>query len=280
MDGRARRASASGLVHGQVLWGGELTFDIRVNTMTGQGTLAGRIALVTAAGQGIGRAVAERLARDGAEVHASDLDGRLLEGLAVASVAEVDATKPEQVEAWVSRFAHVDALVHAVGYVHHGSIEDCTPEDWRRSMSITLDSAYVVIRAVVPRIKPQGGSVTAIASVASSTKGFPNRAAYGAAKAGVIGLIKACAADYLQAGIRFNAVCPGTVDSPSLRGRIAALAETMGSLEAARKVFLDRQPSGRLGEPEEIAGLCAFLASDDGRFMTGQALNIDGGITI
>lgn len=242
--------------------------------------LSGKIALVTAAGQGIGRAVAERLIAEGAEVHASDLDASLLEGLGAASTAGVDATDPDAVEAWVARCARVDALVHCVGWVHHGSIEDCAPEDWRRSASITLDSAYHVFRAVIPRMKAQGGSVTAIASVASSTKGFPLRAAYGAHKAGVIGLVKACAADYLKANIRFNAVCPGTVDSPSLRSRMAALAESLGSLEAAEKYFLDRQPSGRLGQPEEIAGLCAFLASEDGRFMTGQAINIDGGITI
>lgn len=242
--------------------------------------LAGRVALVTAAGQGIGRAVAERLARDGAEVHASDLNGALLAGLDVASVTAVDATDASAVAAWIARFRRIDAVVHAVGYVHHGTIEECTPEDWRRSTAITLDSAYLVIRAVVPRMKEHGGSVTAIASVASSIKGFPSRAAYGAAKAGVIGLIKACAADYLKQNIRFNAVCPGTVDSPSLRARIAALAESLGGLEAAERFFLERQPSGRLGEPEEIAGLCAFLASEDGRFMTGQALNVDGGITI
>jgi 2-keto-3-deoxy-L-fuconate dehydrogenase len=122
--------------------------------------------------------------------------------------------------------------------------------------------------------------VTAIASVASSVKGFPNRAAYGAHKGGVIGLIKACAADYLRAGIRFNAVDPGTVDSPSLRGRMTALADRLGSAEAAERFFLDRQPSGRLGRAEEIAGLCAYLASDDAVFVTGQAINIDGGITV
>jgi len=242
--------------------------------------LTGKLAIVTAAGQGIGRAVAQRLIAEGAEVHASDLDAGLLDGLGAASVTAVDATDPEAVEAWVARHPRIDALVHCVGWVHHGSIEDCPPDAWRRSTAITLDSAYNVIRATVPRMKQHGGSVTAIASVASSVKGFPNRAAYGAHKAGVIGLIKACAADYLKAGIRFNAVNPGTVDSPSLRGRMAALAETLGTMEAAEKFFLDRQPSGRLGVPEEIAGLCAFLASEDARFMTGQALNIDGGITI
>ena len=157
---------------------------------------------------------------------------------------------------------------------------ETTPADWRRSISITLDSAYVVLAAAVPKMKVQGGSVVAIASVASSTKGFARRAAYGAAKGGVIGLTKACAADYLPNKLRFNAVCPATVDSPSLRERITELAKTTGSLEAAEKVFLDRQPSGRLGTAEEIAGLCAYLASEDGRFVTGQAINIDGGITI
>lgn len=244
------------------------------------GRLAGKVALVTAAGQGIGRAVAERLAREGAEVHASDLESGLLADLAVASTAPVDATDPAAVEAWVAQQGRIDAVVHAVGWVHHGTIEDCSPDEWRRSTAITLDSAFHVFRAVVPRMRERGGSVTAIASVASSVKGFPNRAAYGAHKGGVIGLVKACAADYLRAGIRFNAVNPGTVDSPSLRDRMAALAETLGSREAAERFFLDRQPTGRLGQPEEVAGLCAYLASDEAAFVTGQAINIDGGITV
>lgn len=250
-----------------------------MTTIEGQ-RLRGKVALVTAAGQGIGRAIAERLIAEGAEVHASDLNGALLGGLPAASATALDATDEAAVNAWAGRFASVDALVHCVGYVHHGNIEECSPADWRRSMTITLDSAYLVIRAVVPKIRAKGGSVTTIASVASSIKGFPKRAAYGAAKAGVIGLTKACAADYLADKIRFNAVCPGTVDSPSLRGRIDELAKTLGSVEAARKMFIDRQPAGRLGTPEEIAGICAFLASDDGGFMTGQVINVDGGITI
>lgn len=242
--------------------------------------LIGRIALVTAAGQGIGRATAERLAAEGAQVHASDRNADLLQDLAVASTTALDATDGAAVAAYAARFDRVDVLVHAVGYVHHGNIESCTPEDWRRSMTISLDSAYIVLGAVIPKMKAQGGSVITIASVASSIKGFPNRAAYGAAKGGVIGLTKACAADYLTQRIRFNAVCPGTVDSPSLRDRIASLAETLGSPEAALKYFIDRQPAGRFGETDEIAALCAFLASDDSKFITGQAINIDGGITI
>lgn len=241
--------------------------------------LVGRTAIVTAAGQGIGRAIAERLIAEGAEVHASDLNGELLAGLEAASTCALDATDAAAVSDYAATFEAVDVLVHAVGYVHHGNIEECSAVDWRRSMTITLDSAYIVLGAFVGKMKAKGGSVITIASVASSTKGFAKRAAYGTAKAGVIGLTKACAADYLPQKIRFNAVCPGTVDSPSLRSRIAALGETMGA-DAALKFFLDRQPAGRFGEPEEIAGLCAFLASDDGKFMTGQVLNIDGGITI
>jgi 2-keto-3-deoxy-L-fuconate dehydrogenase len=234
---------------------------------------------VTAAGQGIGRAIAERLAADGATVHASDINATALSGLDVGSTTVLDVTDADAVAAYAADFGRVDVLIHAAGLVHHGNVEECPPDEWRRTMAVTLDSAYLVIAAFVPKMKDYGGSVVTIASVASSTKGYPKRAAYGAAKAGVIGLTKACAADYLSNKIRFNAVCPGTVDSPSLRGRIATLAESMGA-DAALKYFIDRQPAGRFGMPSEIAGLCAFLASDDSAFMTGQVLNIDGGITI
>ena len=170
--------------------------------------------------------------------------------------------------------------MHAVGYVHQGTIEECSPEDWRRSCSITLDSAYYVLGATVPKMKAHGGSIITIGSVASSIKGFPKRAAYGATKGGVLGLTKAVAADYIKEGIRCNSVCPGTVDSPSLHERIEELADKMGSKDEAVKFFIDRQPAGRFGTPNEIAGLCAFLASEDGAFVNGQAIKIDGGITI
>jgi 2-keto-3-deoxy-L-fuconate dehydrogenase len=244
------------------------------------GRLAGRVAVVTAAGQGIGRAIAERLAAEGAEVHASDIVAGPLATLDVAERTALDASDLAAVTRYFADFARIDVLVHAVGYVHQGTIEDCTPEEWRRSMAVTLDSAYHVLGQAIPKMKAQGGSIITIASVASSVKGFPRRAAYGAAKAGVIGLTKAVAADYLGNRIRANAICPGTVDSPSLRSRIEDLAAQTGSREAALKFFIDRQPAGRFGMPEEIAALAAFLASDDSVFMTGQAINIDGGITI
>ena len=242
--------------------------------------LAGKVAVVTAAGQGIGRAIAERFVTEGAVVFASDLNGDLVGSLQGATTFALDATDPVAVNAYFGGFERIDVLVHAVGYVHQGTIEDCTLEDWRRSCSITLDSAYHVLRAAIPKMKSHGGSIITIGSVAGSTKGFPKRAAYGAAKAGVIGLTKAVAADYLAFGIRCNSVCPGTVDSPSLRFRIDEMATKLGSKEEAYRFFIDRQPAGRFGKPEEIAGICAFLASDDGAFVTGQAINIDGGITI
>ncbi|MDG4674846.1 SDR family oxidoreductase [Shinella sp. 838] len=235
---------------------------------------------MTAAGQGIGRAVAERLARDGADVSACDLSASALADLTAARTTVLDATNSEAFGNWVASFQRIDILVHAVGFVHQGTIEECGPEDWRRSLNITLDSAYIALKAVIPKMKNHGGSVITIASVASSIKGFPRRAAYGAAKGGVIGLTKACAADYLRENIRFNAICPGTVDSPSLRSRMADLADSVGGMAAAEKLFLDRQPAGRLGTPEEIAALCAFLASDEASFVNGQTINIDGGITI
>jgi 2-keto-3-deoxy-L-fuconate dehydrogenase len=241
---------------------------------------AGKTAVVTAAAQGIGRAVAERLKSEGAIVHASDISGALLHDVTDMETAVLDATDHAAVQAYFTRFDRVDILVHAVGYVHQGTIEDCSPEDWRRSQSITLDSAYNVLAAGVPKMRAHGGSIVTIASVASSIKGFPKRVAYCAAKGGVIGLTKAVAADYVAEGIRCNAVCPGTIDTPSFRTRIAELVEEFGSEEKARDFFNSRQPSGRLGKAEEVAAAVAFIASDEASLFTGQTIHSDGGITI
>ena len=242
--------------------------------------LSGKIACVTAAGQGIGRAIAERLIQEGAEVHVSDLNADLLDGINGASANRVDATDEKAVAAWLRQLPRIDVMVHAVGYVHQGSVEDCTAQEWRQTQAITLDSAFYMVKHTVPQMKKDGGAIILIASIASSIKGYPRRAAYGAAKGGVIGLMKACAADYLGDQIRVNAICPGVVNTPSLRKRIDDLAAEMGGRDLAEKWFLERQPAGRFAEPEEIAGTCAWLASQDAEFVTGQTLQIDGGITI
>ncbi|MEP1934014.1 MAG: SDR family oxidoreductase [Roseibium sp.] len=241
--------------------------------------LQGKTAVITASGQGIGRAVAERLRDEGAAVFASDLSDGLFHDFVGGNTAQLDATDATAIDAYFDGFEKIDVLVHCAGYVHQGTIEECDEDDWARSCDITLSSAYRVLRAAIPKMKDAGGSIITIGSVASSIKGFPRRAAYSAAKGGVIGLTKSVAADYLQEKIRCNSVCPGTVDSPSLRQRIDELAEELGGQEAAMKFFTSRQPSGRFGKVEEIASLCAFLASDESAFITGQAINIDGGIT-
>ncbi|WP_299351025.1 SDR family oxidoreductase [uncultured Shimia sp.] len=249
-------------------------------TTTNAERLAGKVAVVTAAGQGIGRAVAERLKAEGAQVFATDLQADLLSDAEGMQTGQLDATDHAAVQAYFAGFERVDVLVHAVGYVHQGTIEDCSPEDWRRSMSITLDSAYNVLAAAVPKMRGAGGSIVTIASVAGSIKGLPKRVAYGAAKAGVIGLTKAVAADYVAEGLRCNAVCPGTVDTPSMRERVTELTEQFGSYEKAWEFFISRQPTGRLGTADDVAAAVAFLASDESLLFTGQTLQPDGGITI
>jgi 2-dehydro-3-deoxy-L-fuconate 4-dehydrogenase len=242
--------------------------------------LEGKVAVVTAAGQGIGRATAERFKAEGARVFASDLNASLLADCNDMDTASLDATAFDAVHSYFSNFDRIDVLVHAVGYVHQGTIEECSPEDWNRSRSITLDSAYNVLSAAVPRMKEHGGSLVTIASVAGAIKGFPKRAAYCAAKAGVIGLTKALAADYVGIGLRCNAVCPGTIDTPSLRERVAELEAEFGSYEKAWEFFISRQPTGRLGTADEVAAAVAFLASDDSALLTGQTIHADGGISI
>jgi len=243
------------------------------------GALQGKRVLVTAAAAGIGRATAEAAAAAGADVLATDIDGAALAGLEGVRTAVLDVTDAGAVAALVDGEPAFDGVVNAAGWVHHGDLAHCQPDAWRRSFAVNVDGMYHVLRAAVPKmLAAGGGSVVNVASVAGSLKGFADRVAYGASKAAVIGLTKALAVDHLKQGLRVNALCPGTVESPSLEGRMRALGETMGGYEAARAMFLARQPSGRLGRPEEIAGVAVFLLSDAASFVTGQAVVADGGI--
>lgn len=243
--------------------------------------LSGKKALVTAAGAGIGKAIAEAFAVEGAIVVATDINEQALASVAGEGIRTelLDATDADAVAALVERSGPYDVLVNGVGIVHHGTILDCEPDDWHAAFRINVDTMFVTIRAVLPgMLEAGGGSIVNIASVASSQKGFPNRAAYGASKGAVIGLTKAVAADYVTKNIRCNAICPGTVDSPSLQQRIAELGQTMGGEEEARKAFVARQPMGRLGTAEEMAAIAVYLASDESAYATAQTFTIDGGI--
>lgn len=242
-----------------------------------RGRLAGKRAVVTAAAQGIGHAIALRLAAEGAEVLALDLNGDRLAQLKRPgiSTATVDATDEAAVAA-VLKDHPADILAHCVGWVHHGNLASTSYANWQRSFRINTDSAFHVMSNLLPgMLERRSGSVVVIASAASSVGGFPNRVAYGASKAALIGMTKAMAADHLKDGVRFNAICPGTVQSPSLDERINANADPV----AARAAFIARQPMGRLGQPEEVAALAAYLAADESAFMTGSVLVLDGGAT-
>lgn len=233
--------------------------------------------LVTAAGQGIGRATAEAFLAAGARVWASDIDLGKLSDLAGADTFTLDVTNPDAVAEAAKRTGGVDVLVNCAGYVANGTVLECTEPDWMRSFDINIHSMYRMVQAYLPAmVEQKQGTIINIASVASSIKGIKSRAAYSATKAAVIGFTKSLAADYIDAGIRCNAICPGTVDSPSLQERINAYEDPV----AARRMFIDRQPLGRLGRPDEIASLCVYLASDSAAFITGQAVVIDGGVTL
>jgi 2-keto-3-deoxy-L-fuconate dehydrogenase len=249
------------------------------------GRLAGKSAFVTAAGAGIGRAAAFAYAQEGAQVVATDINEAALKSLAATAgitTRKLDVTDAAAVEraigeAGAAAGGAVDVLLNCAGFVHHGTILDCAPKDWEFSVNVNLRSMYFTIRAALPGMLARGkGSIVNIASVASSLKGFANRFVYGTTKAGVIGLTKAIAADYVKHGIRCNAVCPGTVDTPSLQGRIAAFADPA----QARKDFVARQPMGRLGSVDDITPILVYLASDESVFATGQAFIVDGGIMI
>ena len=245
------------------------------------GRLEGKRALITAAGAGIGRATAEAYVREGAEVIATDIDAAALSALSGVETAVLDVRDADAVRRVVEGAGAVDVLVNAAGYVAHGSILDCDEDDWAFSVDLNMTAMYRMIRAVLPGMLARGrGSIVTIASAVGSIQAAPNRFVYGATKAGVIGLTKSVACDFVARGIRANAICPGTVDTPSLAGRMEALGKTLpGGVEEARKLFLARQPSGRLGRAEEIAAAAVYLGSDESAFTTGTALVIDGGWT-
>ncbi|WP_341989240.1 SDR family oxidoreductase [Azorhizobium sp. AG788] len=243
------------------------------------GRLEGKTALVTAAGQGIGRAIAEAYVREGAKVIATDLDLAKLAGLEGAELRALDVRSTEAVNALAKEIGPVNVLSNNAGYVHQGTIFECSQKDWDFSFDLNVTSIHRTISAFLPgMLELGGGSIVNIASAASSIRGVPNRYVYGTTKAAIIGLTKAVAADFILKGVRANAICPGTIQSPSLNERIAAVAaETGKSLDQVRAEFVGRQPMGRLGKPEEIAALALYLASDESAFTTGQIHIIDGG---
>ena len=241
------------------------------------GRLAGKRAMVTAAGQGIGRAIAQAFLDEGAGVHASDLDPDKLAGLGGAKTQRLDVTDAEAVRRYMVGIGEVEILVNCAGWVHHGTILDATENDWERTMAVNLRSMFQTIRAALPgMIERGGGTILNIASVVSSIKAAPNRCIYAASKAGVIGLTKAVAIDFVGQGIRCNAICPGTIDTPSLAERIGAFDDA----KTAREQFVARQPMRRFGTAEEIANLAVYLASEEAAFVTGQAYVIDGGMSL
>lgn len=249
------------------------------------GRLQGKVALVTAAGQGIGRAIAEKFADEGAKVIATDLDPNKLEGLR-AKPRKLDARSQDDIDALgrdVGReFGPLDILVNCAGYVHHGTVLDCGDKDWEFSFDLNVKSMHRTIKTFLPAmLDKKAGSIVNIASTASSIRGIPNRYVYGTTKAAVIGLTKAVAADFIKQGIRCNAICPGTIESPSLEERITEQSRQTGrSPDLVRQDFVARQPMGRLGRPEEVAWLALFLGSDEASYITGHAYLVDGGMAM
>jgi 2-keto-3-deoxy-L-fuconate dehydrogenase len=244
------------------------------------GRLAGKTAFITAAAQGMGRAAALAFAREGARVWATDLNAKALaeiEGKDGIRTRVLDVTDPAGIARSAQEVGDINVLFNCAGIVHHGTILDCTPEQWELAFKVNVTSMYLVTRALLPgMLRKGGGSIINMSSVASSIRGLPNRFAYGSSKAAVIGLTKSIAADFVRQGVRCNAICPGTVDTPSLQDRINALPDPV----QARKDFIARQPMGRLGTVDDITGILVFLASDESLFATGNAYPIDGGMTI
>jgi 2-keto-3-deoxy-L-fuconate dehydrogenase len=239
--------------------------------------LSGKTALITAAGQGIGRASAEMFAAEGANVWASDIRADAVADLPGCNGLVLDVRDKDAIRQAAEKIGVIDVLFNCAGYVHAGSILDCDEQAWAFSMDLNVTSMYRLVSATLPgMLKNRRGSIINMSSVAGSIKGVPNRFVYGATKAAVIGLTKSIAADFVSQGIRCNAICPGTVDTPSLHERLRAT----GDYEAAWKAFTARQPMGRLGDAKEIAALAVYLASDESAFVTGQCHVIDGGWSI
>jgi 2-keto-3-deoxy-L-fuconate dehydrogenase len=244
------------------------------------------VALVTAAGQGIGRAIAEAFAAEGARVIATDVDEKKLDGIKAAKHRKLDVLSTADVEALATAVAAelgaLDVLVNCAGYVHHGSVLDCSERDWDFSFDLNVKSMHRTIRAFLPAmLERRAGSIVNISSAVSSIRGVPDRYVYGTTKAAVIGLTKAVAADFIRRGIRANAICPGTIHSPSLESRIAERSQATGKSRAdVEQAFIERQPMGRLGTPEEVAAVAVFLASDEASYITGQTHLVDGGMAL
>jgi 2-keto-3-deoxy-L-fuconate dehydrogenase len=246
-------------------------------------SLTGKTAFVTAAGQGIGRATALAFAAAGAQVTATDVDASKLAGLGSGMIrtASLDVLDPGAIARVAADAGPVDILFNCAGFVHQGTVLDATDADWSFGFELNCRSMFHTMQAFLPgMLTRRQGVILNMASVASSLKGVPSRFVYSATKAAVIGMTRSVAADYVTQGIRCNCLCPGTVQTPSLQDRIEANAGAAGSVDAARAAFVARQPMGRLGSPEEIAGLATYLAGDDARFITGQAIVIDGGLTL
>lgn len=242
--------------------------------------LTGKHALVTAAAQGIGRATAQRFAAEGAQVIATDVnEDKLGELLEVSGIKTrlLDVTDADALRAIAADIGAIDVLFNCAGFVHHGNVLECGESDWDFSFDLNVKSMYFTIRAFLPAmLDAGGGSIINMSSVASSIKGIAHRCVYGASKAAVIGLTKSVAADFIDRGIRCNAICPGTVESPSLQARIDAFDDPV----EARRAFIARQPLGRLGTAEEIAAMAVYLASDESAFTTGTNMVVDGGVTL